>query len=96
MDTNVVYNKNVNLVERLIGKELVLLPVHTQNHEAVYSLNETGALVWGLLDGRRDVQAITSSILDEFKLESQKKEIVSQDVMELLVDLQSVGLIFSE
>jgi len=96
MDRNVVYNKNVNMVERVIGKEIVLLPVHAQNHEAVYSLNEAGAFVWNLLDGRRDIQTIVSSILDEFEIESKKRVNVCQDVIELLDDLQSVGLIFSE
>lgn len=93
MDINFVYTKNVNIVERFVGKELILLPVHAQNHEAVYSLNETGAFVWTILDGKHDVQTIVSNIIDKFKIVSTRKENVTTDVKELLDDLASAGLI---
>ena len=49
-----IYVQDDNMVFRHIGDEMILVPLRqTANLESIFTLNETGARVWQLLDGQR-------------------------------------------
>jgi hypothetical protein len=86
------YQKDPNVVAREIAGEQVLVPIKKQAAEtaAIYVLNETGALVWDQLDGQSTLAQIRDSLVEEYEV---KPEVVSADLIELLTQLQEIGVV---
>jgi coenzyme PQQ biosynthesis protein PqqD len=57
---------------------------------AYFSLNDVGSRVWGLCDGTRSVADLVSVLADEFDAPT---EAIRDDVLELLEELASEGLV---
>ncbi|MHC4516590.1 MAG: PqqD family protein [Planctomycetota bacterium] len=55
-----------------------------------YSLNSVGARIWALLQDSTRVQGILDTLLAEYDTEP---EVCKTDLMELLVELQQLGLV---
>jgi len=55
-----------------------------------YGLNEVGAAVWKMLQEPRTVDQICLGVMDQFDVDAERCE---RDVLELLRDLRSRGLI---
>jgi hypothetical protein len=53
--------------------------------DSLYRLNETGAFIWELIDGRRDIKEITSRVAEEFDVDQREAE---KDILLFLVDVQ--------
>jgi hypothetical protein len=85
IDQNLVPRRSERLAARTIeGKAvLVVLDAH-----ALHTLNEVGTRVFDLVDGTRDVQAITDEIVREFEVEPA---IALQDVRRFLLELSNAG-----
>jgi hypothetical protein len=66
--TDAVYQKNKKLPWRVIEDCLVI--VHLQD-ETVISLNETGAELWNLIDGKHSVEELINYLTDNFEVDSQ-------------------------
>ena len=73
------------LAERIIDGEALL--VNAQGGE-ILVLNEPGAFIWQLLDGKRDVAALVACVCDEYAVE---EAIASADVRAFLDALASRG-----
>lgn len=58
--------------------------------ESIYTLNETGARVWALLDGQTGVGEIRDAIVDEYEVSAGEAE---QDLLELLAQLEEIGAV---
>ena len=89
---NAVYAQDDNMVFRRIGDEVVLVPIRweTADMEAIYTLNETGAAIWELLDGQRTLAQVRDALVAEYDVSIDKAE---QDVVEFIQtmeDLQGV------
>ena len=85
-----VWARNGEFVSRRIGREVLLLPI-AQNMgdlESLYTLNEVGARVWELLDGRRRVADVCDLVTGEFEVDRATAE---TDVLEFLGTLQTLG-----
>jgi hypothetical protein len=54
------------------------------------SLNSTGTLVWGLIDGKRDPAEITAAVSSRFQ---DPPDTVSEDVISLIAVLAEEGFI---
>lgn len=63
-----VFRKKGEVVFRNIGGESLLVPIvnNVGDLSSIYTLNETGTRIWGLLDGKRSVREITQLITDEY------------------------------
>lgn len=63
-----VFRKKGEVVFRNIGGESLLVPIvdNVGDLSSIYTLNETGTRIWGLLDGRRSIREITQLITDEY------------------------------
>lgn len=65
--------------------------LYDQKNDKVHVLNETGALIWELLDGKNSLSDIESIFTKKFP-DTVKKEI-SKDINEVIQKLVSEGLI---
>ena len=72
MDINAIPKKNSKIVARKTGSEYVLVPVRDNiaDMEAVYTLNETGAFIWDLIDGKRSIKEIAEELVKEFEVDT--------------------------
>ncbi len=70
-----------------VNGEIVLLDLEAETY---FGLNESGAMVWRLLQEERDVEQIIAHLLTEFDAEP---ETVAQDVHELLQQLADARLV---
>jgi hypothetical protein len=75
------------LIEAQIDNEIVALNVDTGT---CYGLNKVGARIWNLIRQPTRVRDIRDQLLTEFKVEP---DICTQEVLELLEELSSEGLI---
>lgn len=84
------YQKSESIVFREIAGETILVPIRSNvgDLESIYTLNETAARVWALIDGTTTVSEIRDAIVAEYEVEEKEAE---QDVLELLAQLESFG-----
>ncbi|MGD2124952.1 MAG: PqqD family protein [Desulfobacteraceae bacterium] len=87
-----VYKKSDAIVARRISDEFILVPVRQDvgDLESIYTLNETGARIWELIDGKTTVGDIKERILDEFEVTSEDAE---RDLIEHLKQLETIKAI---
>lgn len=86
------YERDPSMVFRDIAGEMILVPIRQNvgDLESIYTLNETAARVWALLDGQMPVSAVADKIVEEFEVEQDEAR---RDVLELLEQLASVGAV---
>ena len=67
-----VYTKSDSIVFRKIADEFILVPIRQNvgDLESIYTLNETAARIWELIDGKIKVKEIKENLarIDEFAL----------------------------
>ena len=87
-----VYRKSDSVVFRKIGDEFILVPIRQNvgDLDSIYTLNETAALIWELIDGQRCVQDILDQLVAKFDVSAQEAE---QDLLEILSELKEIGAI---
>ena len=86
------YIKGIDLVSRDIAGETIIVPIkgHVGDLNNIYSLNEAGSIIWGLIDGRRRVEGIIKETCEEFEVSQGEAE---RDVLDFLGSLRDAGLI---
>jgi hypothetical protein len=86
------YEKDPNIVSREIAGEQILVPIRKKSADmaAIYVLNETGARIWSLLDGRRSLGEIVSLLADEYEVQP---EIARADLVEVTDALMELGML---
>jgi hypothetical protein len=89
---NRIYNKNPDVVYRIIAGEAILIPISkdTQIAGRLFSLNEVGAFIWERIDGQRNLAEIVNAILDEREV---TEETAREDLISLVNELQELGAI---
>jgi hypothetical protein len=87
-----IYAKNNDFVQREVAGECILIPVRRQltDVNGLYVLNETGAALWRLIDGKKTLRDITLEFLNEFDVTQAQLE---KDVASLIEDLLSIHAI---
>lgn len=87
-----VYRCRDNLVTREIVGETIIVPITGElaDLQQVYSLNATGAFVWGRLDGSASLEIIHQAVTKHFKV---RKKDAWDDLVELVTDLARASLI---
>lgn len=76
-----------NQISSDLSGEAVILNMNTGTY---HGLNEVGAFVWNLIEQPQVVKDIEQKLLQEYEIESS---VCTKDLLELLNDLQSAGLI---
>ncbi len=88
------FTKEKDLVTRDVAGEKIIVPIkgHVGDLEGVYTLNEVGAMVWQLIDGRTSVRQLAEAVRNEYDVEDAEAE---KDVLDFLRSLEDAGLIRS-
>lgn len=84
-----VYKKNDSIVARRIADEMILVPIRQNvgDLESIYTLNNVGASVWELIDGKTTVKKIAEAIAVEYEVAFMEAQ---QDIAEYLSQLESI------
>lgn len=92
MDSNTFYQHDPNIVTRVIAEEMILIPLRKNvgDMDFIYTLNETAARIWKLMDGDHSTGEVCQLIINEFDIEQDQAE---KDLNELIVDLKEIGAI---
>jgi len=87
-----IYQKNPDIVARKVIDELILVPVGRQAGDlnSIYTLNEVGARMWELIDGKRRVAEIRDQLVEEFDVSEKNAE---EDLLILLQQFHEIGAI---
>jgi hypothetical protein len=90
-----VFKKSDAIVFRRIGEECILVPIRqgVGDLESIYTLNETAARIWELLDGTAKGTEIRDKITEEFDVTPEEAE---KDLVHHLKELASIKAIIEE
>jgi Coenzyme PQQ synthesis protein D (PqqD) len=94
MNLETVLTKSPSMVTRKTGSEYVLVPVsdNIADMNSVYTLNETGAFLWELIDGRKSVTDLIDSLVNEYDAD---RETATRDVFSFLEEMNKYLIIIS-
>lgn len=68
---SVIFKKHSELVEREIEGEILVIPIMAGVGDAdanMYSFNNQGAAIWGLIDGKTSVGEIADRLCEEYEV----------------------------
>ena len=84
------YEKDPNMVSRLIADEFILVPIrrNVADLESIYTLDEVGARIWELMDGQRRVREIKDAIVEEYEV---SPDVAEADLVEFIQQLEEIG-----
>lgn len=87
-----VYSKSNSIVSRKIADEFILVPIRQNvgDLESIYTLNETAACIWELIDGKMKVEKIKEKLIEEFEVTPEEAE---KDIVEHLMQLEEIKAI---
>jgi hypothetical protein len=87
-----VFVRSRAVVSRVVAGETLIVPVRGKVGDlaSIYSFNETGSLIWKLLDTPRTVGYVVGAVAEEYQVDTEK---VRQDVLRFLSEMRTVGLI---
>ncbi len=90
-----VHDKSDSIVSRRIADEFILVPIRQNvgDLESIYTLNETAARIWELIDGKIKVGEIKEKMVEEFEVTPEEAE---KDLMEHLQQLEEIKAIIEE
>ncbi|MFC1948174.1 PqqD family protein [Chloroflexota bacterium] len=86
------YWQNSSMVSRKVGNELVLVPIRQNvgDLQNIYTMNEVGVRIWGVIEDAHTLQEIILIISDEYEI---NKGCLESDVVKFLNQLESVGAV---
>lgn len=84
------YQRDPSIVSRDIAGETILVPIRKNagDLESIYTLNETAARAWGLIDGQHTLGDIHAQLIDEYEVAPDQ---AWQDLEELVDSLAEIG-----
>ncbi len=98
MERDAVFARNEEVVSRKIVDELILVPMRKDvaDMETLYTLNEVGARVYELIDGKRALREIVNTIVTEFEVTKQQAESDVREFIAQLLEVESIYEVESE
>lgn len=88
MQREIIYKKRGGISSRKLGSDIML---YDQENDNVHVLNETGVMVWELLDGKNKILDIENTFMKQFA--NTLPEELKRDINEIMEKLISEGLI---
>ena len=87
-----IYKHDDNVVNREIGGEVILVPIRTKiaDMNSLYTLNDTAAFIWKLLDGVNDLESVHRQICQKFDIDALQAK---SDLEEVIQDFLRIGVI---
>ncbi len=95
LKTNLVYEKDPSIVCRQIDDETLLVPIkqNVGDLESIFTLNEVGARVWELIDGKKSVVDITKVVSSEYDAPDEE---IEKDIADFILQLKEASAIKSK
>ena len=92
IDLNSVVSQSPSIVTRKTGNEYVLVPIanNIADMNSVYTLNETGAFLWELIDGKKTINDLIDAMISEYDV---GKEIATEDVSSFIEEMNKYLII---
>lgn len=93
IDPAKTYRTSEDVVAREIEDEFLLVPIASgigDMEDALYTLNETGRLIWHRLDGDKTVNAIVDELAEEYEAPHQT---IREDVCGILAELVRLKMV---
>jgi hypothetical protein len=83
---------DTGFVTRRVAGETIIVPVSSRvgDLDAIYTLNDVGSRVWALIESPTSVEDIVETLCSEYEA---PRDQIAGDVVELLRELQTSGLI---
>jgi methyltransferase-like protein len=68
-----VPSRSPSVVTKKTGKEYVIVPVSNNiaDMNSVFTLNETGAFIWELIDGEKNVEDLVEALINEYNIDRE-------------------------
>jgi methyltransferase-like protein len=87
-----ILSHSPSVVTRKTGNEYVLVPVtnNIADMTSVYTLNETGAFIWELIDGKISVEEIIAAVIEEYNIDNKTAE---ADVLSFIDNMRNYLII---
>lgn len=87
-----IFKKNPGFVPRNIAGELVLIPVQKELRKvnSIYTLNEMGASIWELVDGKTSNDQIKESLLNRYEVSAEQLDRDLEELTEQLLEIQAL------
>jgi hypothetical protein len=88
------YQKAQSVITRQIAGEVLLVPLSQKTGEvrgSIFTLNETAARAWDLIDGNRSLDDVLHVIVTEFEVEESQAK---NDLEELFLQLGEMELVW--
>jgi hypothetical protein len=81
-----------SVVSRVVAGETLIVPVRGKVGDlaSIYSFNNTGSLIWKLLETSRTPAELVAAVAQEFNVEPERAE---QDVTQFVHEMYLVGLV---
>ena len=91
-DLNSVISQSPSIVTRKTGNEYVLVPItnNIADMNSVYTLNETGAFLWELIDGKKNVKDLIKALISEYDVDN---EAATSDVFSFIEEMSKYLII---
>jgi hypothetical protein len=88
------YQKNPDMVSRLIGDEFILVPIrrNVADLESVFTLGGTGVRIWELIDGRLTVGELLDRVVEEFAVGPEQAEADLAEYLQGLEEIEGIRL----
>ena len=89
-----ILSHSPSIVTRKTGNEYILVPIanNIADMNSVFTLNETGAFIWELIDGKRCVEDIINALIAEYEIDYEN---ASKDIFSFIENMRKY-LIISE
>ena len=89
MDEKKVLKKSSQIVTREIEGDMILLPLYKSSKDLnyIYTLNETAAAAWELLDGKTSLGEIKKKLMGKYDISEEK---LDKQLNELIKDLRAI------
>ena len=86
------YIKENDFVARDISGETIIVPIKSKvgDLNSIFTLNEIGTMIWGLIDGKKSVSEIAKAVSKTYEV---KPEVAEKDTLEFLNTLKEAGLL---
>jgi hypothetical protein len=84
--------RSPSVVTRKTGNEYVLVPVtnNIADMNSVYTLNETGAFLWELIDGENTIEDMIEALIREYDIDEQT---ATNDVFKFINEMRKYLII---
>lgn len=93
IDPAKIYRTSEDVVARQIEDQFLLVPIASgigDMEESLYTLNETGKMIWERLDGGKTVNAVIDELAEEF---DAPRDTIEEDVCAILAKLLKLNMV---